>query len=347
MAGNQAGIKKMKRSDNRDESALAFKTFSCSDPLERSYLFYGEDRFVIEQLIAAALKKRFGEKTPDAMNYEVYRGGECNVRDVVESVRTVSMFGGEKLVVFRDLDRLSEDDLQRIVQYLEHPVRACLILTASKMDMRRKSWGMIFNHCRSYSCQPLTEQNVESYIREVAKNRRLTVTLDGIEALVRFIGPNRGMIERAFEKLGLIVEGEAQITAKMVESQVVDTRERSVFELTKAITGRNIVDAMAALRAILDQGQDAIAINGLLARHARMLYQVKLCQSLRMHESEIKEKLGLSYGALKDYMRATQLYSINELYRFHANVYEADRAMKSNPLGADLILSKLLLDLLP
>ena len=88
----------------------------------------------------------------------------------------------------------------------------------------------------------------------------------------------------------------------MIEENVVDTRERSVFELTKAITKRDIPSALNALRTLIDQKQEPVAINGMLARHARLMLQTKIAMSLKMPESEIIAQTGVTPYGLREYI---------------------------------------------
>ena len=336
-----------KSKSTADESILAMNHLNSDEPLERVYLFYGEDSYIIEKLITAIEKKRFKGKPADPLSWEVFRATETETRRVIDSVKTVSMFGGNKVVIFRDLEKLTEADLEIVVNYTCTPARAHLVLVASKIDSRRKSWSEIKKNAFTASCAPLAERNVTEYIRSSAAAKNIKLDTHAAEAMGNFIGPNRALIERAFEKLSLAVSPETVITPEIVEENVVDTRERSVFELTKAITKRHIPSAIEALQVLLDQKQEPVVINGMLARHARMLLQVKLGLNQKMSESVIAQQIGINPYAMREYMEAMPRYSLAELYRFHAEVYEADKALKSKPVPAELILSKLLMSLMP
>ena len=328
-----------------DETVEALDQIRGGSPLERVYLFYGSDDFLLDRLVEAVCRRRFGDGPVDALSLETYRACETDVGYVLDSVRTVSMFGGAKVVVYRDVEKLCESDRQKIVEYSEHPVRAHLILVAAKIDLRRKSWTLLKKRVRSVSCAPLTDRTALNYVMDEAKVRHVALERHAAEALVNFVGPNRSLIERALEKLSLAVPSGTKISPEIVEEHVVDVRERSVFELTKAVTERDVCGALSALRVLLDQRQEPVMINGLLARHARLLLQVKLGLSRRMSEAEIAEQAGINAYAMREYMSAMPKYSLADLYRFYASVYEADRALKSKPVPASLVLSKVLVEL--
>lgn len=329
-----------------DESLQAFRHLASPDPLERVYLFYGEDNFVLDKLVNAIEKKRFKGKAIDPLSWESYRAGEVDVIKPIDAVRTISMFGGAKVVIFRDVDKLNENDLQKIVDYVQKPARAHLVLLATKIDARKKSWTEIKKHAYSVNCTLLDERNVSEYVKSAAAEKKLPFDALAADALANCIGPNRALIERALEKLQLALPPDQLITPEMIEEHVIDTRERSIFELTKAITKRNIPAALDALRALLYQKQEPVVINGMLARHARMVIQVKLGKQQRLSDNEIAQKAGINPYALREYLEAANNYSLTELYQFHADIFETDRSLKSKPVPAHLALSKLLLSLL-
>ena len=77
-----------------------------------------------------------------------------------------------------------------------------------------------------------------------------------------------------------------------------------------------------------------------------MVIQVKLGKQQRLSDSEIAQKAGVNPYAMREFLEASNNYSLAELYQFHADIFETDRSLKSKPIPAHLALSKLLLSLL-
>ena len=327
-----------------DESPKAFKHLSGPDPLERVYLFYGEDTFILNKLVDAVAAKRFKGKAPDPLSWEVYHASDTDVKTVIDAVRTISMFGGIKVVVYQYIDKLNETELQKIADYVQSPVKAHLVLTATATDGRKKAWKTILSAAYSVACPPLSEYNAADYLKSFSGT--VTLTPEAIDALISCIGPNRALLARAIEKLTLAIPAGQPITAEIVEAHVIDTRERNVFELTKAITKRNIPAALEALRVLIDQKQEPIMINTMLARHARMMLLLKIGKAKNLPEQEIKKAMNITSDyALREYREAITHYTLGELYRFHSDIYEADKSMKSKPIPPLLVLSRVLLNL--
>ncbi|MCL2325366.1 MAG: DNA polymerase III subunit delta [Proteobacteria bacterium] len=331
-----------------DESIQMLAKLKGNDPLERVYLFYGEDSYTIDRLIDALIEKRFRGSAPDPLSFEQYRAGETETARVIDAIRTVSMFGGSKVVIFRDIERLVEDDLARLSAYAAAPVKAHLILTARKIDERKKSYKALKPATVSVNCAPLNERHVSAYIQEEARTRSLMLSAGAADALAECIGPNRALIARAFEKLSLAVGSAAPITTQHITEHVFDTRERKVFEISQAIAKRDIASCLNALHILIEQKQEPIAINGFFARQARTLLIVKLGLLKKLPQDDIMQRADIRNPyAMREYHEAASNYTLGELYQFHSAVYEADRSLKSKPVPALFVLSRVLMTLMP
>ena len=331
--------------------------------LEKVYLLYGEDAFLRDKIIREIADKRFHGNGIDPTSWEVYRANETNAQKVVDAVRTVSLFGGAKVVVYHDIDKLPIGDIAILAEYAAHPVRAHLVLTATKLDSPTRAasakstpsktalWKQLAENACAYCFLPLPENDykgeINAYIEFAAEEKQLPVEPQAVDVIKNLIGPNRALIERAIEKLCLAFGNQRPITPEMVEEQIVDTRERSVFELLDAVSKRDLVKAMTALHVLINQDQEPVVINGMLATHARRLVAVKRAMQNGADDDEITQITGItSYFLRKDYKPAANRYSLAELYRFHADIFDADRSLKSKPTPAEFVFSRVLMNLM-
>ncbi len=336
------------------------------EPLEKVYLICGEDAHLREKIIAEIAAKRFKGAEIDPMSWEVYRSNETDAQKVIDAVRTVSLFGGPKAVVYRDIDKLTPAEIAKLAQYASAPARAHLILTAAKTDAHARGasgektsksapsktavWKQLIDNARVIRFMPLPENDykgeINAYIAFAAEEKNVAMTPAAVDALKGLIGANRALLDRAVEKLSLAYGEKTPVTPEMVEEQVIDTRERNVFELTKAISARDLPNAMTALRVLLAQDREPVVINGILAMHARRLIAVKRAVQRGCGDAELAAAAGVSVYALREYKPAVSRYTLRELYRFHADVFDADRSLKSKPMPPELVFSRILLNLI-
>lgn len=361
----------MAKSNDKERKSDDFKSVRNAirnNPLEKVYIIYGEEAYLRDKVIDEIANKQFKGGDIDPMSWEVYRSNEVGAQKVVDATRTISLFGGTKVVIYHDIDKLPVADIAILADYAANPVRAHLILTATKLDSPARGASaksksakgapsktallqQLANSARTYYFAPLIEKDykpeISDFIKFTASEKKLRINSQAVEVLRDLIGPNLALIERAIEKLYLAYGSDRVITPDMVEEQVIDTRQRSVFELTKAISERDIVKAMAALHILLAQDQEPVAINGMLAMHARRLIAVKRAQKTGASDADIAKAAGISKYALdNEYKSAAGKYSLTELYQFHADIFDADRSLKSKPMPAELVFSRLLFNLI-
>ena len=325
-----------------DETPEMFRHLESDETLEAVYFFYGEDTFLIDRLRKAVIRKRFGGQEPDGLNYEQYWAGEADVMTVLTAVRSISLFGEKKLVIYRDIDRLKEEDLVKITAYITKPARACFVMTAGKLDMRKKSYAQICKLCARSVCCPVLEDRdydhsaVDAFVASEANKLGLRLDAEAAVLVRDFLGPNRGMIVQALEKLSLANRTGQTVTPAFVREQLVDIRERGAFELASTLVRRDLQAFVISLKALMDQKQEPVAMNGMLAGKIRQLLLYKLCQDKRMTQNEITQTLGLNprqaYPVLKECGQAAGLFTTTELKRLHRILSETDRAIKSSSL---------------
>lgn len=340
-----------------------------NNPLEKVYIIYGEEAYLRDKVIDEIAKKRFNGGDIDPMSWEVYRSNEVGAQKVVDATRTISLFGGTKVVIYHDIDKLPVADIAILANYAANPVRAHLVLTATKLDSPARGASaksksakgapsktallqQLVNSARTYYFAPLpdiefdSKGQIKAYIKFIASEKKLRINSQAVDVLRDLIGPNRALIERAVEKLYIAYGSDRVIAPDMVEEQVIDTRQRSVFELTKAISNRNLVEAMTALHTLIAQDHEPVAINGMLAMHARRLIAVKRVKRPRISDADIAKAAGIRDTLVNEYKSAVEKYSLTELYQFHADIFDADRSLKSKPMPAELVFSRLLLNLI-
>ena len=157
----------------------------------------------------------------------------------------------------------------------------CLIFTAEAVDKRGKLYKIIselgvvlyFGTARGEAAQK------ESLKKEAQK------LLDGYgkklsPAAWIALGKKTGFELRRslteLEKLIFFVGERGTVEEKDVEEVVGKTREDSIFDLTTALSEKNQLSALAALRALLDQGTHHLIILTMIVREIRLLLQARI-----------------------------------------------------------------------
>jgi DNA polymerase-3 subunit delta len=192
------------------------------------------------------------------------------------------------------------DKLERLEELLQKgpPSGNCLMFTAEAVDKRKKIYKTIaetgivlyFGIPRGDAAQKeALRHEAQKLLAQYSKK----VTPDAWIALGK---------KTAFELRGSLMElgklisfvGErSTIDQKDVEEVVGKTKEDSIFDLTTALSEKNQLAALNALRALLDQGIHHLMVLTMIVREIRFLLQARI-----MVNSEKLPKLnaGMDYG---------------------------------------------------
>jgi DNA polymerase III subunit delta len=175
----------------------------------------------------------------------------------------------------------------------------------------------------------------------------------------------------AIEKLITYVAEKPVIEATDVEAVIGRTKEEHVFDLTGAISGRNLTAALRSLRELLDQGDPPLKIFSMIAREIRFLLQAKLLlASGRMKAFSANMDYGrfqkAVYPSLKQgapegeaqvdlvsqhpfvvyqFLKNAERFSRTELAGYLEMLVKIDLALKSTGQEPRLLLERFLLDL--
>jgi hypothetical protein len=175
---------------------------------------------------------------------------------------------------------------------------------------------------------------------------------DAARELVDALGADMMMISSELEKLLLYTLGRGRITLGDVETMVLGAKQRSLYELTDAISARDRVRALALLHGLLNSsegGEDA-AIGHLymLARTFRQMLVIleKNVRDSRAIWQALWQGFRIPPFAADDLIRQARRYkSRRELTRALRLVARADLELRSSPPDKKLVLERLVYEL--
>jgi len=100
------------------------------EKLKPVYLLIGPDYFQKREITEAAIKS-FGK-----CERENYYGGEKNDADFLQSLFSFGLFSSRKIIIYRDINKLTAAHKKKFLKYLEKPQEdILLILTAEKKQL--------------------------------------------------------------------------------------------------------------------------------------------------------------------------------------------------------------------
>ncbi|HME57602.1 MAG TPA: hypothetical protein VKF63_04640, partial [Terracidiphilus sp.] len=221
-------------------------------------------------------------------------------------------------------------------------------------------------HCGMVELARVNEEDAMRWIAATANEAGARVDPDAARELVDALGADMMLVSSELEKLLLYTLGRTgaptdrsssvglggRITLGDVETMVLAAKQRSLYELTDAISARDRVRALALLQGLLnssDAGEDA-AIGHLymLARTFRQMLVIleKNVRDSRAIWQALWQGFRMPPFAADDLIRQARRYkSRRDLTRALKLIARADLELRSSPPDKRLVLERLVYEL--
>jgi DNA polymerase-3 subunit delta len=198
----------------------------------------------------------------------------------------------------------------------------------------------------------VSEDDAMRWAVSTAQQAGLRLEQDAARELVDSLGADMMLISSELEKLLLYATDRGKITLGDVETMVLGAKQRTLYELTDAISARNRARALAVLDGLLnssDAGEDsAIGHLYMLARTFRQMLVIleKNVRDSRAIWQALWQGFRIPPFAADDLIRQARRYkNRRELTRALRLVARADLELRSSPPDKRLVLERLVYDL--
>jgi DNA polymerase-3 subunit delta len=338
--------------------------------LKPGYLFIGDEAFFRKRCRDAVLRFLIPADMRDFALYD-FDLTETELFEVLDRARTPSLMAPFQVFFVRGVKELygrgsHNDEFEAIKSYFENPnPDALLIFVADhisipsdprKMEMTDRDRYVriketLGEYCNVVELARVEEGEAVKWLTEQAAVDGVKVDADAGRELVDALGGDMMLVSNELEKLVLFVGEKKRITLGDVETMVLAAKQRSLYELTDAISAKDRVKALQILDAILSTGDGEDAAIGHLYMLAKTFRQMLVIFERKVRDSRMLwqalwQGFRVPPFAAEDIIRQARRYqSRRELTRALRLIARADLALRSNPPSKRMILENLVLEL--
>ena len=340
--------------------------------LRPAYVFVGDEAFFRKRFRDAILEHLVPVDLRDFSIFE-FDLGENDLAEVLDRARTPSLMAPFQVFFVRGVKNLfgrgsNEEKLAAIEDYCKNPNPDAMVVFVAdhisipadvrRMEMQDKERYQRIRETMGQYCGIVELARVEEgeavrWISEYCASRDVPVKMDsdGARELVDALGGDMMMISNELEKLMLYVGAKNHITLGDVETMVLAAKQRSLYELTDAISSKDRVRALEILDAILSSGDGEEAAIGhiyMLAKTFRQMLVIleRNVRDQRMLWAALWQGFRVPPFAADAIIKQARRYkSRRDLTRAIRLVAKADLALRSNPVSKRMVLERLVMDL--
>lgn len=339
--------------------------------LRPGYVFAGDEVFLYERCRRAILKALVPPEMRDFCLSELDLA-ETNIFEALDRAQTPSLMAPFQVLILRNVKTLytrgaKKEEFAAIEAYFRSPNPQALVVFVAdhihipadprRMDMEDKNRyerlrETLGEWCGMVELARVDESDALRWLSGEAKQRQVQIDSDAARELVDALGADMMMVAGEFEKLALYVDAKRHITLGDVETMVLAAKQRSLYELTDAISAKDKARALALLHGLLnasDGGEDsAIGHLYMLARTFRQMLVIleKNVRDSRAIWQALWQGFRMPPFAAEDLIRQARRYkSQRDLTRALRLIAKADLELRSQPPDKRLVLERLVMEL--
>jgi DNA polymerase-3 subunit delta len=339
--------------------------------LRPGYVLLGDEAFLYQrcrQGVLAALAP------PESRDFSLHDFdlAETGIFEILDRAQTPSLMAPFQVLFVRGLKNLygrgsKKEEFAAIDAYFRSPnPQAVLLFVADHLriptDLRKMDYQdkerydrireTLGDWCGFVELARVDEADAVKWVVAQGEARGIKFDADAARELVDALGGDMMLVASEFEKLSLYVEGKGRVTLGDVETMVLAAKQRSLYELTDAISQRDRTRALLLLHGLLnasDGGEDAAI--GHLYMLARTFRQMLIILEKNVRDSRaiwavLWQGFRMPPFAAEDLIRQARRYkSRRELTRALRLVARADLELRSSPANKLLVLERLILAL--
>src|ERR1700712_3664642 len=337
------------------------------------YVFLGDEAFLYEMCRRGVIEALVPGDLRDFCLHNIDLG-DTSTFEALDLAQTPSLMAPFQVLFVRNVKTLygrgsKKEEFAAIDEYFRRPnPQALLIFVADhislpsdvrKMDMQDKERAekireTLGDVCGVVELQHVGEDDAVQWVLAEALKGGVPFTDDAARELVDALGADMLTIKSELEKLLLYADaqGAARVEVVDVETMVSAAKQRSLYELTDAISLRDAPRALALLQGLLNasEGGDEAAIG-----HVFMLAKTYR-QMLVLNEKQVKDQRAMWQGLWPGVCvapfaadaliaQARRYRDRTELTRGMRLIAKADLELRSSPPDKRLVLERLVMRL--
>ena len=233
------------------------------------YLFYGEEDFLIAEKIKTIKAKH--------SNHDILDGESLTLESLSDAICGYSLFGGEKIVIVRDLE-VEEEIQDQLLSLLKNvPPQTTVVFHLPEVDKRSKFFKWVDAHGETEEFKtfaPWDQRGPQSWIRSRVTAGGKMISSGAERLLYEICGNNLRSLTGEIEKLITYIGDRKEIGEDDVAA-LASPGEINSFTLLEALREKNLQKSLIMFQSLIKNGEDFFHLLSMLVSQYRLMLQIK------------------------------------------------------------------------
>lgn len=298
------------------------------------YFLMGDEPHFID-IIENALSESVLTEEEKSFNQTLFYGKDSTIPEIVDACKRFPMMAEHQLIVVREAQELSRT-IEKLVDYVAHPQPSTVLVVCYKyksIDKRKKLYKALQESSIIFDSKKLYENQVPDWIQRWVKNHKRSINNKASHLLVECLGTELSAIERALDKLMLLVSSGEEITENHIEKHIGFSKDYNNFELRKALGSGDISHAQRICYYFAQHPRQHPVVVTLSTLHSFFM-QLLQYHALEDHNpNHVSRVLGIRPFFVSEYQQAAKRYPMKSLAFILGKIRETDMHAKGVGMG--------------
>jgi len=256
--------------------------------------------------------------------------------EVLQRAETMPMLADRQVIFVEGaetIERLGDAARDKIVKglesYLANPARFTVLVIETETLDRRQKFAKILEEKGTVVELTIGAESTASLATQMAKDLGVAMDRDAADLLAEILNNQPASIRIELEKLAAYVRGIGRITSADVEKLVVAARKNTVWQFADMIATRKRDVAFEFLDNLLRDGEQPIALIGVMSRIYRQLIEARQLPAT-MNSYQAAGILHVPAIAAESILRTARRIPKKDLLAGLVALAEADSELKSS-----------------
>lgn len=313
-------------------------------PKQSVFLFIGEDRYLKEEALKRLIPSLTGVSA-DGQDIKTFYGSELDHQEVFDSLNTIPLLSEKRLVVIRDIEKISDDMRSGLIDYIKKPSKSAYLVLDAQSESAIKDYAEISGHISMRRFGAAAGDSLESWIRNYLKSSGKAIDDEAMDILKELEGNNMSNLSMELDKLIAFSGNSKTISAKDTEQVVGISLIRSAFDMTGEIGRNNVSGALKIASDLMRSGSKEYELVGLLSWYFKRMLRARIMKDSLQNDHMIGAALNIGRRFQGDFFRQLAGFGQERINACIETLFQADIDIKRSRLPSGSVLEMAIISL--
>lgn len=304
------------------------------------YFLTGDEPYYIDK-ISDYIEKNVLDEGEKSFNQSIFYGKDISVRDVINAARRFPMMASHQVIIVKEAQNIK--DLNELEVYVKNPQTSTILVICNKPKTEKTGKGTrltaLINEIKKqgvyFESNKLYDNKIPAWIQSFIESEGLRIDPSAAQLLVEYLGNDLSKIAHEIQKLKVTLPPDTKlITTTNIEQNIGISKDFNRFELTKAISDRNILKCNRIVDYFAHNPNANPFVLSLTAIHQHFVRILKVHLMSKAPDSDIAREIGINPFFMSEYRQAARNYNTNKIVSILSILREYDLRSKGMNNGS-------------